>query len=51
MAYHVSSVACFSFGGTLCGNPSKTGQLRHPADMNKPLRAVAQDKVNTYQHT
>ena len=31
--------------------PSKTGQCRHPADMNKPLREAAKEKVNKYQHT
>ena len=34
-------------------DPSKTGQprLRHPADINKPLRVAAKEKVNKYQHT
>ena len=31
--------------------PSKTGQLRHPADINKPLREAAKEKANKYQHT
>ena len=30
---------------------SKTGQLRHPADINKPLREAAKEKANKYQHT
>jgi hypothetical protein len=33
------------------GDPSKTGQLRHPADINKPLREAAKEKANKYQHT
>jgi len=32
-------------------DPSKTGQLRHPADINKPLREAAKENVNKYQHT
>jgi len=32
-------------------DPSKTSQLRHPADIYKPLREAARDKVNKYQHT
>ena len=29
-------------------DPSKTGQLRHPADLNKPLREAAKEKANKY---
>jgi len=32
-------------------DPSKAGQLRHPADINKPLREAAKEKTNKYQHT
>jgi hypothetical protein len=32
-------------------DPSKTGQLRHPADISKPLREAAKEKANKYQHT
>jgi hypothetical protein len=28
-----------------------TGQLRHPADINKQLREAAKEKVKKYQHT
>ena len=30
-------------------DPSKNGKLRHPANMNKPLRQSAQEKVTNYQ--